>query len=66
MALIFGIHFITPPGKLPHIFQAVIALYSFVHFIAFSGYFHYLQLKEGREIVQGSQRQQVRSTKKKE
>lgn len=42
--LIAGHHLITPPKKLPHLFPALIALYSFLHFAAFSIYFHSVQL----------------------
>lgn len=62
LALIFGLHFITPPGRLPHLFQAGIALYSFVHFILFTMYFHYTQITDGRKEL----KQQKSSTKKKQ
>jgi len=44
VALIFGFHFIKPPANLPHLYQAGIAIYSFLHFAVFTSYFHYLQL----------------------
>jgi len=45
IGLIFGLHFITPPKKLPHLFQSGIAIYSFLHYAAFSLYFHFAQFQ---------------------
>ncbi|ODM92149.1 putative dolichyl pyrophosphate Man9GlcNAc2 alpha-1,3-glucosyltransferase [Orchesella cincta] len=64
--LISGLHFITPPGKLPHLFPALIALYSFLHFIVFSAWFHYNQLTDGRtRAVKATPAQQGRKSTKK-
>jgi alpha-1,3-glucosyltransferase len=40
LALIGGLLYVPPPPKLPHIYQAGIAAYSFLHYTAFAIYFH--------------------------
>lgn len=42
-ALVFGLGFVTPPAKLPHLFPLLISVYSCLHFLAFLAYFNIRQ-----------------------
>lgn len=42
-ALVFGLGFVTPPAKLPHLFPLLISVYSCLHFLAFLAYFNVRQ-----------------------
>jgi len=67
-ALIGGLHFITPPGNLPHLFQSGIAIYSFIHFASFCAYFHWIQFPLGHiaPAIRGKVSARNKAAKKKQ